>query len=176
MNKFFNQYADLTALCLTFLLPALFVWAVKRMAGKKVSAIPAWFLFFGPSGVMVFIFFHLFENSYRAIEGLIAGTFVYNFKFYSLILLGLVVGLSGYYFLRTCLEKCLQDQPANRSVFKAILLVVVICAPLIPITPISWAPIFCCGFSLIGLPFTRREPVNAAIISVNQKKTAVNIY
>ena len=176
MSKYFNQYADLTALCLTFLLPVLFVWLVKRRVGKKVRAVPAWLLFFGPSGIMVFIFFHLLENSYHAVEGLIADTFVYNFKFYSLILLGLVVGLSGYLFWQSCLKKCLFDQPANRSVFKAILLVVLICAPLIPIIAISWLPIICCGVSLIGLPFTRRRLNNAAIIPMTGKKAVVNIY
>ncbi len=156
MNKFFNQYADLTALVLALILPLVCTILLKQKAGKKMRAVPAYFLFFGPCGVIIFIFFHLLENSYRAVEGAIAGSFSYSFRFYSLILLGIVVAWAGYKYLIACRNKCLNGPSANRSTLYSILLIFIICGPLIPITPISAAPMICCVISLMGLPFTSR--------------------
>ncbi|HKO81413.1 MAG TPA: hypothetical protein VJU78_13500 [Chitinophagaceae bacterium] len=173
MNKFFGQYADLTALALTFLLPVILTLVIKRKAGKKTRAVPAYLLLFGPCGIVVFIFFHLFENSYRAISAVISGSFVYNFHFYSLLLMGAVIACIGYFFLRACWFKCVGGTNNNRLIFQIMLSIAVVTGPLIPITSISALPLFCCMFSLAGLPFVRRRLKNVATDQLKEESAVM---
>jgi len=122
MNEYFNKYADLTALSLTFVLPVLFTIYLKRKAQKRIRAVPVYFLLFGPFGILSFIFFHLLENSYRAIEATVNSHFSYNFHFYSLILFGVVVASQGALYLKSCIDKCLRVSRGNRSYFYKVLL------------------------------------------------------
>ena len=117
MNKFFAQYADLSALILTFLLPIIFTIWIKRQTGKRTRAMPVWLLVFGPLGILTFIFFHLFENCYRAIAGAMNGSFIYNFHFYSIILMGVVMAVGAACFLRACVHKCLRENFRDRVIF-----------------------------------------------------------
>ena len=155
MDYFFAKYADLAALFLSFSLPVIVTIWIKRKTGNQTRAIPVCLLVFGPLGILSFIFFHLFENSYRAIAGALSGTFNYNFHFYSVILLGAVLATVAGYFLRSCVNKCLLQNFHNRVIFFYILLVVFVAVPLLPITPISAVPLICCVFSLSGLSFVR---------------------
>jgi hypothetical protein len=164
VNTFFKEYADLTALALTFVFPVILTWLAKRKAGKKIRAVPSWFLFFGPCGILLFIFFHLLENSYRAISATIAGSFTYNFHFYSLILSGIVVALTGYFFLRACWGKCTDEKNTNRHVLTAMIVAAIVTVPLIPITPIAAVPGICSVLSLLGLPFVRRKSGSIPVV------------
>jgi H+/Cl- antiporter ClcA len=157
MNQFLEKYTDITAFILTLSVPLIITIVLKRRAQKKLRAVPAYFLVFGPCGVLAFIFFHLLENSYRAIENAINGSFQYSFRFYSLILFGLVLAYLGILFLKACFTKCLAEQTNNRSYFYKILLVLLITLPLIPITPIASVPAICCSISVLALPFVRRR-------------------
>ena len=166
MDYFFDKYADLTALLLTLLLPLIFTIYLKRKAKKSVRALPAYFLLFGPLGILSFISFHLFENSYRAIIAATNGTFAYNFHFYSLILFGLVVAYLGTLYLKACIDKSFGKEKANPSYLYKMLLIVLTTAPLIPVTPIAAVPSICCAVSLAAFPFVcrKRSPVKKAAL------------
>lgn len=157
MNEFFDKYADLTALALTLLIPLLLTIYIKTKASKRIRLVPVYFLVFGPSGILSFIFFHLFENSYRAVMAAAAGHFVYNFHFYSLILFGLIVACLGVRYLKACFDKCFRVYKANRSYFYTVALILLITTPLIPITPIAAVPSICCAISLLAFPFVCRK-------------------
>jgi hypothetical protein len=157
MNEFFAKYADLTALSLTLLIPLSLTIYLKRKARKRIRAVASYFLVFGPSGILVFMFFHLFENSYRAIEQTINGSFAYDFRFYSLILFGLVLAYAGSLFLKACFIKCLAQSNSNGAYFYKVILVLLITLPLIPITPIAMVPVICCSISVLAFPFVRRK-------------------
>ena len=157
MNEFFDKYADLTALALTLILPLGLTIYLKTKAQKKIRVLAVYFFVFGPLGILSFIFFHLFENSYRAIVAAINGSFVYNFHFYALILLGFVVGYLGALYLKACYDKCLIGPKQNRSYFYKVLLLLLVTAPLIPITPIAAVPGICCLVSVLAFPFVCRN-------------------
>jgi hypothetical protein len=157
MNDFFNKYADLTALTLTLLTPLVFTIFLKRKARKRLRALPTYFLLFGPGGILAFIFFHLFENTYRAIENAINGSFEYTFRFYALILFGLVLAHLGFLFLKASVDKCLAEPKSNRSYLYKVLLVLIVTLPLIPITPIAAVPLICCSISVLAFPFVLRK-------------------
>jgi len=157
MNKFFNEYADLTAVLLTFFVPLFFTLLIKRKTGRQTRAVAVYSLSFGPIGILSFIFFHLFENSYRAIEKAVTGTFKYDFHFYALILLGVVIACIAYNLLQACWQKGMGKLPGNGSIFKYMLLILLVCLPLFPITPISNVPVICCLISIPGVFFSRRQ-------------------
>ena len=157
MHEFFDKYADTTALVLTLIIPLLLTIYLKTKVKKGIRAIAVYFFVFGPSGILSFIFFHLFENSYRAAEAAIDEHFEYNFRFYSLILFGVVVAYLGILYLKACFDKCISDSKGNRSYFYKILLVLLVTAPLIPVTPIAGVPAICCAVSILALPFIRRK-------------------
>lgn len=157
MNEFFDKYADLTALALTLNIPLLLTIYLKTKARRRIRFVPVYFFVFGPSGILSFIFFHLFENCYRAVVSATAGHFVYNFHFYSLILFGLIVAGLGAIHLKACFDKCFRVYKANRSYLYTIALILFITAPLIPITPIAAVPSICCAISLLAFPFVCRK-------------------
>lgn len=171
MNEFFNKYADLTALILTLAFPLAMTIQFKRKAQKKLRAVPAYFLLFGPAGIMTFIFFHLFENSYHAVEGAIAGSFEYNFRFYSLILLGFVIAYIGILFFKACRGKCLQEEK-SRACLLQMIAVLSVSVPLVPITPIAIVPSICCAVSLLALPFVSRK-IKLASMTITEEAMVV---
>lgn len=157
MDKFFEEYADLTAVILAFSLPLFFTIFIKLKTRRVTRAMAVYLLLFGPLGILSFIFFHLFENSYRAIIAAMAGTFEYDFHFYSLILLGVAIAVTASFFLAACLRKCLYGA-SNKNIFASMTLVIAICAPLLPITPISAVPLVCCVIAVGGVFSVRRKP------------------
>lgn len=158
MDKFFEEYADLTAVILAFFLPLFFTIFIKLRTRRATRAMAIYLLLFGPLGILSFIFFHLFENCYRAIVAAMAGTFKYDFHFYSLILFGVVIVVTASFFLMACLRKCLYGSN-HKNIFISIVLLVVMCAPLLPITLISAVPIICCIIALGGVFSVRRKSV-----------------
>lgn len=157
MNEFISKYIDLMALALTLIVPLLITIQLKRKRGRTLRAAPLYLFVFGPSGILSFIFFHLFENIYRGIIAFMAGTFQYNFRFYSLILLGVVVGYVGFRLLKACRRYCLNSEKPNRDYFIQFSLILLFTLPLIPIIPIAAVPLVCCVISLLGFPFVHRK-------------------
>jgi len=169
MNKFFSDYVDLTAMIITVLIPLVLMLAIKRKTGNQARATAIYFLLFGPVGILTFMFFHLFENSYHAIEHAMAGDFKYDFHFYSLMLMGAVLACIAGFLTRACWKKCMGQLYNNRSIFLYMSLVALICLPLFPISAISNVPVFCCIISLPGVFFVRRKVklVNTAVLKKN---------
>jgi len=75
---------------------------------------------------------------------------------------------SSHFFLRSCIEKCLQKGKSNRQIFISILLVALVTVPLIPIIILSFLPLIFCAISLAALPFARRNQ-KKEILSINQE-------
>jgi hypothetical protein len=163
MDEFFDKYADVTAFTIALVLPLLLTLYLKAKAKARIRAVAAYFLFFGPASILSFIFFHLFENTYRAIAAAIDRHFAYNFHFYSLILFGLVVAYIGALYLKASMEKCQLGSESNRSYFFKLLLMLTITVPLIPVTPIAAVPAICCTISVISFPFVTRKNKRAAV-------------
>ena len=164
MTQFIYRYIDIIALALTALFPLVGTIQLKRKAGRNLRAVPAYLFLSGPCGSLAFIFFHLFENVYRGIVFAIDGTFQYTFRYYSLILIGVVVGYLGINFLNACRRKCLGQPGANRSYFIQLFLMLLFTVPMIPLISIAAVPLYCCGVSLAGFSFVSRKQVQMPII------------
>src|SRR6476646_1172495 len=49
------------------------------------------FLFFGPAAILVHVGFHIGQINYNAIENIKKGTFTYDFRYYSLMLMAVTI-------------------------------------------------------------------------------------
>jgi len=92
---------------ITVLIPLVLMLVIKRKTGNQARVTAIYFLLFGPVGILTFMFFHLFENSYHAIEHAMAGDFKYDFHFYSLMLMGAVLACIAGFLTRACWKKCM---------------------------------------------------------------------
>jgi hypothetical protein len=157
MNKFFQNYADITALGIIFCTTILLTIIIKRKTGRQTRVIAVFCLFFAPVTIVTAMLFHLLENTYHAIDNAITGNFKYSFHFYSLLLFGFVLGGIAVFLFRACWRKTVDGLRNNQVILLYLALVVLICLPLLPITPISNVPVFCCGLSLMGLFLAKRR-------------------
>ncbi|HEU4902559.1 MAG TPA: hypothetical protein VFT06_07190 [Flavisolibacter sp.] len=157
MTEFIYRYIDLVALALTFIFPLIVTVRLKKRAGARLRSLPAYLLVFGPCGTIAFIFFHLFENTYRAVLGLLNGSFHYTFHFYALMLVGVVVAYLGFQFLAACQHKCFDTGKADRNYFIQLSLLLVFTVPQIPLISIAAVPFYCCVISLLGFGFVHRK-------------------
>lgn len=156
MEKFFESYIDITAVITALVIALIFKIISLRNPNTQIWAVPAFFTLFGPAIIIVFMSAHLSENIYRAINGINNGTFIYDFKYYSLMLLGTLLVVAGVLYL-TAAKQYIAGQTSAKKVLVYIALIVVLTAPLIPIVGIAAVPSIACAISLVGLPFVHRR-------------------
>ncbi len=159
MKTFFN-YIDHIVLALCFLFTFINTYRMVRGATVPVRIVPAYFLVFGATAIATFLGFgHLFEISYHAMERAMAGKFVYDFRFYSLILMGMVMLTLSVYLLRYIAD-FLQGTPGSvRNIVRTVLFIVVASAPAGFLTPIALMPTMGCAISMLALPFVIKQNV-----------------
>jgi hypothetical protein len=158
MKRFFAEYIDLTVLVLVFL--ATLVYTLRLAPGTRFRRVPLFFVVYGAMLVCIAMCAHIFENSYHAIEGAIAGTFVYDFRFYSRIFMGVVFLAITLYMLRQLRVWGTGDRAGMINFIKAALVLVVLSFPTGLLVPIGYVPTIACAISLAGMPFAvkRRKP------------------
>ncbi|MBD0256261.1 MAG: hypothetical protein ICV83_11130 [Cytophagales bacterium] len=158
MNDFFAHYIDLTVLILGFIGTLLFTLRLAR--GTRFRRFPLFFVVYGAMLVSIAMVAHIFENSYHAAERVIAGTFVYDFRFYSRILMGVVFLAITLYMLRQLKIWGTGDRSGMVNFIKAALVLVVLSLPTAFLTPIGVVPTIACAISLASMPFAvkRRQP------------------
>ena len=157
MNQFFLYWVDLVAVLLSLVLGITLAVKAVRKNLLPVRPVAAFFLFFGPAAIVVHMSFHLTEIFYRAGIAAAEGMFTYNFRFYSLQLMGVVLTYLSATLLRRAFAKCHQRHFRNRDIFKTMGLIVFVSAPTIPFTPIGSLPTLACLISLAALPFVHKK-------------------
>ncbi|MBD2704887.1 hypothetical protein IC229_29920 [Spirosoma sp. BT702] len=149
-------------LVLTFCVVFTFINTVRmvRRAAVPVRKVPAYFVVFGATSIATFLGAgHLFEISYRAIEQKMAGTFVYNFRFYALILLGVLLLSLSVQMLRYIRNWFSGVPDSQRQIIKTALIIVAISAPTGVFSPIGYVPTIACTITLLFMPFAvRKQP------------------
>ncbi len=151
-------------LALSVLVATLFFARFKKQAILPVRKIPLFLVLFGAANVASYMCGHLGEVIFRAIERAMAGTFVYDYKFYSLILMG-VVFLGMALYMMMLVKEWLTGYTIAKKVFvKTALVLIVLSAPTFPFTPIGLLPTLSCIISLIALPFVIRVVEKPAFI------------
>jgi lysylphosphatidylglycerol synthetase-like protein (DUF2156 family) len=90
----------------------------------------------------------------KGVEG--ASSFVYNFRFYSLVFVGVVIVVAGFYCLIAARGLTRADPLARRRALRASLVILAVNAPLAPIQGFAYGLSILALFNLIGLATSRR--------------------
>lgn len=149
-------YIDFILLGVSFLCAL----ALSRYISGKVDhlrTIPLFLGWFGITTNIMGMVGHLGEILFRAGQQLIAGTFVYNYHFYSLILMGVVfMGLS-LLMLWQFRAWCLGYAQGKRHVMILAATLCVLSFPTFWFTPIGLLPTLSCIVSVVGMSMSRRK-------------------
>ncbi len=144
-----------------------------RKNKKQTRAVAAFFLLFGPSAIVAHMSFHLLEIGTTAILNGIDGTFTYNFRFYSLILMGVVITYLSFTLLQQGIAKCQSPRFSNRHLLKTMAFIVILSAPTIFFTPIGSLPTLACIISLVALPFVAKKKHQTVLSPITDKARAI---
>lgn len=147
------MYIDFIMLALAVILALVYTIKTVQQATAPLRKIPLFFVVFGASAIVAFMFGHLFEIGTRAVQRVIEGNFVYDYRFYSLMLMGTVFITIGIYMLSQIKAWSLGDHQGKRNFLKAVFVLILLSAPTFPFTPIGLLPTTGCMISLAGLPF-----------------------
>ena len=155
---------DTIALFAGLLGSVLFTFWLIKTATIGIRAVPLFLASFGSSVVVSSMAFgHLFENCYRAALRVVEGTFVFNFHFYSIILMGLVILSHGLYMLWQLRLITMGDPAAKKRFLLAAVVLSALTAPVFLLRPIGLLPTIACIISLSGLYFLVK-PVREVIL------------
>ncbi len=158
MKRFFAEYIDLTVMVLVFL--ATLVYTLRLAPGTRFRRFPLFFVVYGAMLVCIAMCAHIFENGYHAVEGAIAGTFVYNFTFYGRILMGVVFLALSLHMLAQIRVWGMGDRSGMVNFIKSAAALSLLSFPTFFLVPIGLVPTLACALSLAGMPFAvkRRQP------------------
>jgi hypothetical protein len=165
---------DLIALVASAIVAIILATTTIRKSVFPLRAVPAFFMFFGPAVIFVHMVFHTGNISYNTFQGIQLGTFTYNFRFYSLMLMGLVLIYSSATLLQRIKNFLVGGSYA--SVLKAMLMIFVVSAPTIPFTPIGSLPVIACIITLVAMPFVRKikgKIFHSNRFAVDKKSSAI---
>lgn len=157
MDKFFFYYIDLAVTLIGILLSILYTYSLSRKSSLPLRKIPLFFVLFGPFTIISYMSGHLGEISFRAIQKVIAGNFIYNFHFYSLMLMGIVFMAMALYALNRIAAWSRGESKARKHFFLTALSIAVLSAPTFPFTPIGLLPALACGLSVAFIPFALKS-------------------
>ena len=159
MKQFFAHWVDLTAMVLPLFI-ALY-YSIRLAKQYPVKGVAAFFFMYAPLVIMVHMFFHLFNTSYIIWERVQAKSFVYDFRTYSLYLMGIVIAYLSYLLLQQGLYKCRFVHSNNGPFYKTMLAIGFVSLPTVFFTPIGSLPALACLISLVALLFLKKKNVSA---------------
>ncbi len=161
MNQSLTRWADLLAIISAVVLALVLAVFYARKNRGLLRPVALFFLVFGPAVVGVHMVFHLFFTAYVAIGKAPGGSFAYDFRFYSLNLMGVLLGVLSYQMLRHSLELFTGKAKSRTRWLASCGWIVLVSAPTIPFTFIGSLPVQAVLVSLIASCFVRRK--NAVI-------------
>jgi len=154
-------WIDIIALIISIVIPFLLTFKVTRKAYGAVRGIAVYFLLFGPCAIFIHMCFHLIDVSYGAALAIIDGDFVYNFRFYALILMGSVLAKLSFNLIKAAIAKCLKADQANKKIAENLIYINLISIPTVFFTPIGSLPTIASLIILISLPFIFKKRVKS---------------
>lgn len=147
---------------LTSILAAIVLTVITiRKSEIPLRRVAPFFMFFGPSAILVHMSCHILKINYHAIENRRAGQFTYNFRFYSLMLMAVVLVYCNQLLLQR-IKKFIEGNSSS-EVLKAIGMIVFVRLPTVPFTSIGSLPTMACIITLIALPFVKKQKAPVAV-------------
>lgn len=151
------NYIDQIVLLFCFVISYLKTIHFLRQSTVPIRKIPAFFVVFGPVSIATSMGLgHLFEISYHALERVLEKSFVFDFRLYSLILLGVVL-LSLSVRMLGEIRDLFRGFPRRQAIFKTAFWMIFLSAPTGFFTPIGYVPTAACLVTLVFLPFVIKK-------------------
>ena len=144
---------DIIALIISVIVALIMSVITVRKSSVVLRPIAAFFIFFGPASILVHMGFHIGLISFNAIEKLKKGSFTYDFRYYSLMLMAVAIIYCAGLLLQR-LRDFLEGESFTR-VLRAMAMIIAVSAPTIPLNPIGSLPTIACIITLSTLPFAR---------------------
>jgi hypothetical protein len=142
-------WVDLFAIVSSIAISIVFLLKIKTKTIRPIRSYVLFFVVFGPVVIAVHMSMHIIEISYHAITNAFTGTFKYNFRFYSLQLMGALILYLSIRFLGTW-HSYLITNTNKKQVLKIAGWIALISIPTIPLTPIGSLPAMACVISLVA--------------------------
>lgn len=157
MDAYFD-YIDGVVFMLAVLAAFFLTYNFKKQAAAGIRVVPLFFASFGASLVVSSMAAgHLFENIYRAAVRMFSGTFVFDFHFYSIILMGGMILTFGIYMLWQ-LQSFIRGNPIARKRFvMAALILSAVTMPVFLFRPIGILPTVACAIAISGIAFVHKR-------------------
>jgi hypothetical protein len=160
---------DIIALIVSVIVAFIMSIITIRKSGSTLRPMVTFFLFFGPAAILVHLGFHIGQINFNAIENIKKGTFTYDFRYYSLMLMAVaIIYCAGLLVQR--LREFLEGESYG-NVLRAMAMIVVVSAPTIPLNPIGALPTIACLITLSALPFAKLRKKKLVVVRKYPKAT-----
>jgi hypothetical protein len=150
-------WVDLFAIVSSIAISIVFLLKIKSKTIRPIRSYVLFFVVFGPVVIAVHMSMHIIEISYHAITNAFTGTFKYNFRFYSLQLMGTLILYLSIRFLGAW-HSYLITNTNKKQVLKIAGWIALISIPTIPLTPIGSLPAMACIISLVASIWVHKKP------------------
>lgn len=167
MNQLLTRWADLSAMLLSVALSIGFTIKIVKSVPNSFKPLPLFFLIFGPMAIGVHMVAHQLFINYLVADKIFKGTFVYDFRFYSLDLMGILLAVLSFNMLRSCLHYFTGAGCSRKAWLFACAWIVLVAAPTIPFTFIGSLPVQAVVINLIASCFVRRKKSKVPVLKMH---------
>jgi hypothetical protein len=132
----------------------------------------AFFMLFGPAVIVVHMIFHIGSINFNTLEKIKQGSFTYDFRYYSLMLMAVAIAYCAGVLLQRI--KRFFEGESYKPILKAVATTIFVSAPIIPINPIGALPTIACLITLSAVPFVKKKGKVVVIKKYPKAKSAEN--
>ena len=175
MNDVLSRLMDLVAMGVSVVLAALLTVAWYKKAAGRVRAVPLFFVLFGPAAVAVHMLMHLVGVGIAASRKMAAGSFQYDFRFYSLLLMAGVLLYVSLRLLQLSRPDYLVAKIYRQQRLAACGWLVLVSAPTIPFTFIGSLPVQAVLIHLVATFFVVKKTTNSLTTPIARKVGAAAV-
>ena len=173
MNQELSRWADISAMLLSVILSVVYTIKLTKSAKGSFRPLALFFLIFGPMAIGVHMAAHQLLVNYLAVGRMFKGSFVYDFRFYALNLMGILLAILSFNLLRYCLDYYNGEAAMRAKWLTTCGWIALVAAPTIPFTFIGSLPLQAIIINLIASRFVRRkEKVRVLRMHVNAAEPA----
>ncbi|RPD51340.1 hypothetical protein [Paracnuella aquatica] len=175
MNDALSRLMDLVAMGVSVVLAAVLAVAWYKKAASRVRAVPLFFVLFGPVAVAVHMAMHLVGVGIAASRKMAAGSFQYDFRFYSLLLMAGVLLYISLRLLQLSRPDYLVATIYRQQRLAACGWLVLVSVPTIPFTFIGSLPVQAVLIHLVAAYFVVKKTADSVATPITKKVAAAAV-
>jgi hypothetical protein len=173
MNDALSRLMDLIALGTSVAVAIVLAIFYYKKAKRRLRAVPLFFLLLGPVAIAVHMAMHFIGVGMVATRKISAGSFTYDFRFYSLLLMAGVLSVLSFQLIKQSQPGFLRKRNNARQRLVTCGWIVLVAAPTIPFTFIGSLPVQAVVIHLAAAYFVVKKsaealrPIEAPVMAKN---------